>query len=270
MNHFISICSSRGAYAPHSKKVVFEKIFPLLCSPKIASEKKENSILIFNGYSSMLSTYARRESEVDRFSTIFLDVDNEEKNPNIIDDFKKEFQQFDFYLYETFSSTKEHPKFRAIILLDEELTWSKSAKKAIFKTFKHYADEKASWFFSPTKNKLGTVHHNEGKLYPASKLKEKIEEEERRERMKRTNQIIKQFQINTWMKNNNIEKKLSWRNLPSVKHCLDGLVVGERDSSINSACYALLKNGYKDFIHEFLSEVSCDSSILSKFAKRYR
>ena len=270
MEHFISISTKRGIYAPKAKKVVFEKIFPLLCEEKIASEEKQNSILIFNGYSSVLGSYRRLESEINRFSTIFLDVDNTQMNQNIIQEFKQEYRDFEFFLYETFSSTKEHPKFRAIILLDDELNWNKSAKKAIFNLFRKYADEKASWFFTPTKNKLGTVHHNEGKLYPASKLKEKIEEEERRERMKRTNQIIKQFQINTWMKNNNIEKKLSWRNLPSVKHCLDGLVVGERDSSINSACYALLKNGYKDFIHEFLSEVSCDSSILSKFAKRYR
>ena len=270
MEHFISICNSRSAYAPQSRKVVFEKVFPLLCSPKYASEEKQNSILIFNGYNSVISSYPRLESELDRFSTIFLDVDNEEKNTNIVEQFKKEYQEFDFYLYETFSSTKEHPKFRVIIPLDEELDFTKTSKRAIFNLLKKYADEKASWFFSPTKNKLGTVYHNEGQLFPSTILKEKIQEEERKERMIRTNQIIKQFQINTWIKNNNIEKKLSWRNLPSVKKCLDGLVVGERDSSINSACYAMMKNGYRDSIHDFLMELSVDSKIIKKFYDRYR
>lgn len=43
--------------------------------------------------------------------------------------------------------------------------------------------------------------------------------------------------------------------MPSVKKCLGGLLKGERDSSLNAACYAMKNCGYGGYIGEFLCEV---------------
>ena len=58
--------------------------------------------------------------------------------------------------------------------------------------------------------------------------------------------------------------------LINVKKCLDGLHKGERDDSLNAACYAMDKNGYREHIREFLDEVFCERSIKEKFYRKFR
>ena len=148
MKHYISICSDR--LANEAKKIDLFDWSVLATLPEYAKPTKEESMLVFNGYNSDLDEYPRKESELDKFSSIFIDCDNEASDPDIIEKFKNVMQNFDYMIYETASSTKERPKFRAIIPLDGELEWNKYGKQAIFQLFKRFADEKASWFFTPT------------------------------------------------------------------------------------------------------------------------
>ena len=264
MNHYISICTSRGAKADKARMVDLDKVFNLLTLPKNASPTKDNSVLIFNGYNESQLEYHRRENELTNFSTVFLDVDNPNKDKDIISKFQKEYKEYDYYLYETFSSTPDCPKFRVIIPLSEILPWTKSAKKAIFRIFHKYADEKASWFYAPTRNKLQTVYHNTGKLFPVYIIQRKIKWFDELEQMRAFN-----YRLDNFDKKSKPNSPNSWRNLPSVKKCLDCLVEGERDSSINKACFAMDKHGYRESIRDFLDEVFVPNDIKDKFYRKY-
>ena len=127
MNHYISICTSRGAKSDKARRVDLFKAFNLLTIPKNSSPTKDNSVLIFNGNQDSESIYHRRENELTNFSTVFLDCDNPNKDKDIIEKFQEEYKAFDYYLYETFSSTVDCPKFRVIIPLDDVLTSPKNA-----------------------------------------------------------------------------------------------------------------------------------------------
>ncbi len=60
-----------------------------------------------------------------------------------------------------------------------------------------------------------------------------------------------------------------WRNLPSVKHCLEGLRKGERDDSINKACYGMRENGYASDIPTFLDEIVAPYEMKMKFKNKF-
>ncbi len=60
-----------------------------------------------------------------------------------------------------------------------------------------------------------------------------------------------------------------WRNLPSVKRCLEGLRKGERDDAINKACYGMRKNGYASDIPTFLDEIVVPNEFKAKFRNKY-
>lgn len=270
MKHYISVCAERGNRCSVAGKVELEEAMKFLSTEELAGEDKSNSVLIFNGYKDEAGTYQRHERELDRFSTIFIDVDNPQKNPRLLDEFKEVMANYDYWLYETFSSTPERPKFRVIIPMDEELTWDKNAKVAIFRIFQKFADEKASWFYSPTKNKLATViHHETGREFPARIVKKYSDQLANAEQMETTSKVI--FHTKMMLRGEGFKcNPEGWRHLPSVKKCLEGLQVGERDNSLNAACYAMNKNGYRNSIREFLDEVPVEESIKAKFRGKYR
>jgi hypothetical protein len=156
--------------------------------------------------------------------------------------------------------------------MDESLPWTKNAKAAIFNTFSKFADPKASWFYSPTRNRLNTIVHHEGKPFPARLLKSAIEKLALQEQMETTRRVLDRMRV---MNNSNWAEQRtpsrdSWRKLPSVKYCLGGLTKGERDQSISKACYAMDKLGYREFIHEFLDELMVPQEFKNKFKHKYR
>lgn len=270
MKHYISVCAERGSSAKTAGRVELDEAMSLLSTDKLAVSDKESSILMFNGYKNTDERYARLERELDRFSTIFLDVDNKQKDPKLLDEFKDVMKNYDYWLYETFSSTPERPKFRVIIPIDEELNWNKNAKIAIFRIFQKFADEKASWFFSPTLNRLDTViHHETGRDFPARLVKNYIDELANREQMETTAKVLQQLK-NKFREANFGHNPDGWRNLPSVKKCLAGLSEGERDNSLCAACYAMDKNGYRGSIHEFIDECDVPEDFKRKWKNRYR
>lgn len=267
MKHYISV--DCGSTFGEAKKVELVEALTFLCQPQNASPTKENALLMFNGYSSTKDEYHRSESNLDRFSTLMIDCDNDEKNPNIIDEFKQAMKNYDYLLYETFSSTKEQPKFRAIIPLDSELVWSKKAKAAILHTFSKFADEKASWFYAPTLNRLNTIEdHDVGREFPARVIQNAIDKITQQEEVEEANRAFAQLKFGA---NKFAFNPEGWRNLKSVQKCLGGLVKGERDTELNRACYTMSKLGYKSSIPQFLDECfSAPPEMRTKFKLRYR
>ena len=269
--HYISICGANDS--KYAEKIdLFEwSVFTTL--PVYAAEKKDDSMLVFNGYNSDLAEYPRKESEVNRFSSIFIDCDNgKDKDPStwdkdIIEKFKEAMQNYQYMIYETASSTKERPKFRAIIPLDGIMAWSKDAKQAIFQLFKRFADEKASWFYAPTLDKLETIYSHEGDWFPCRLIYDKISELKKLAQQKQSNAILQQIRMARLYHHQ--RNPNGWRNLPSVKKCLEGLSKGERDNALCAACYAMDKNGYRDAIPQFLDECVVDYSFKDKWRKRY-
>jgi len=235
-----------------------------------APEKKEECWLISNGYSNISTKYTRAEHNFNRIDTILLDVDNPTSDPNLLKDFEREYQEYRYFLWETASSTSERPKFRVIILLDHSIEWinepQKFTKQAILQTFSKWTDDKASWFFTPTRAKLGTFKCHSGIKYPASKIEFLVNLN------KQLNESLKHstghdiFNELTATRQTNPD---AWRNLPSVKYCLQGLTKGERDISICKACYAMDKNGYGNHIGEFIDELMVPQEFKNKFKSKY-
>ena len=98
-------------------------------------------------------------------------------------------------------------------------------------------------------------------------MQNEIDNVRRADNLKRTNMlIVKLLQVRSNKLHPNPQ---GWRHLPSVKKCLDGLCIGERDNALCAACYAMDKNGYKEHIPEFLDECVVESSFKDKWRKRY-
>ena len=120
-------------------------------------------------------------------------------------------------------------------------------KKAVAEIFKKYTDPKASWFFTPTSDKIETIKYYSGQAYKSWNI------------ISLASNFVGEDAINNYYFENksqyNNGNNSSWRNLPSVKKCLDGLIKGERDNSINAACYAIQNNFTKADIREFLQEI---------------
>ena len=144
-------------------------------------------------------------------------------------------------------------------------------KKAVFNEFNEFADERASWFYTPTRDKLDTICENKtGKWYSSKAIIETANRLEKEDKMKRDREMLLAMKWRLRHPEGFQQKAGSWRNLPSVKHCLEGLYVGERDDSLCKACYAMNKNGYRANIPEFLDECDVPFEMKAKWRGRYR
>lgn len=266
--HYISICGDK--FAKDAKKIDLFEWSVLVTLPQYAQANKEDSMLVFNGYSDCSEEgglYPRRESCLTSASSVFIDCDNPNSDPHIIDKWREAMKDYEWMIYETASSTKERPKFRAIVPLDSDIPWNKYTKNAIIRLFSDFADPKASWFFAPTLDKLDTIEENNtGKWMPIDGIINMANKLEENEKVANSIRALCQIKWNNTHKNN----EGSWRKLPVVEKCLKGLMEGERDSSLNAACWGMKMNGYREHIREFLDEVCCDRSIKEKFYRRYR
>lgn len=275
--HFISICLDPGREPKFSARVGLEEAFVHLWSD-IGNlyEAKGDGHLIAMGYNSKWEKYPRLESSFDSISTMFIDCDNAQEDPQLLEKFKDRMKNYEFWTWETPSSTPTRPKFRAIVPLDKAIEWTpRFTKKAIASIFHEYADEGASWFEEPLAPKFDTIFHHEGNLYPSNSLKWKVIALESEEREKEDERCLAQANHQQWMLRNiasvtSLRNTEGWRNFSSVKKCLEGLQKGERDNSLNAACYAMDKKGYRDKIGDFLDEVVCDESIKRKFRSKYK
>lgn len=228
-----------------------------------APVEKEDCWLMSNGYKDTTGLYTREEWNFQWIDTVLIDCDNgSDKDPStwdigILDKFKDEFDKYAYFLWETFSSKPERPKFRAIILLDKRIEWvnepAKFTKDAIKQHFAKYTDANASWFFTPPKGKISTFVVHKGIPYPSSAIENRM----------MVDRMFAQIESNAREQNarrENLRRKghnpEGWRFLPSVKKCLDGMSVHTKHNSICSAVYAMEQCGYHDAIPDFLKDVS--------------
>lgn len=267
MNYNISINISAGDTSNLMVKM------PLLDALKFmlanAPESKHECWLVSNGYKDSTGKYTRAEFNFRWIDTIILDVDNKQSDPTLLEQFKRDYEKYSYFLWETASSTPECPKFRVILLLDKRIEWlnepEKFTKKAVLGLFAKYTDNKASWYFSPVKSKLSSFTAHKGQPFPSKLIEDRILVDKMFANInKQARTVIDELRPK---RERNPE---GWRHLPSVKKCLDGLAKGERDNSLNAACYAMKNNNYKDKIPQFLDEVVCDSEIKNKFRRQYK
>lgn len=263
------MCDKNGTRCKDASRIPLEQAIGLFGTSGYTSNEKEWNRLIFNGYNNELQNYERKEENITHIDTIFLDVDNPQCDKDILNKFHEEMEKYWHLTYETYSSTNDRPKFRAILLLDKPIKWEKAVKESIFNTFKGYADEKASWFFAPSINKIETIDIRKGESFPSTRLEKEIARAKEKEVWERNRIFFNQLRYENHSHDNSHN---DYHNLPSVKHCLNGLVKGERDSSIHAACYAMNKNGYSNQdIHEFIdSLVGIPNDMKTKFKNRYR
>lgn len=266
MKHYISICEHNTAKTAFRVDLFEWSILASL--PENASPTKDGSTLVFGGYSDMAEQYPRREDNLTSTSCVFIDCDNPNSDPHIIEKWRDRMKDYDWMIYETASSTKERPKFRAIVPLDRDIPWNKFVKKAVASLFADFTDPKASWFYAPTRDKLNTIEENTtGKWMPSDTVMTRAGKLEENEKFAESLRALLQVKYES---KGYKDRGDGWRHLPSVKKCLEGLQQGERDSSLNAACYAMDKNGYRDHILEFLNEVFVERSIKDKFRAKYR
>lgn len=269
MEHYVSATIENGQYSNTMVKAPLGQVLKetILNAP----EKKEDCWLISNGYNDRKGKYTRAEHNFDWIDTILLDVDNPQKDSSLLDKFKSEYAQYDYLMWQTATSSIERPKFRVILMLDKKIPWVNEPKKftkaAICQNFARWTDDKASWFFTPTKSKVASLFRNRGMPYPSANITNIINLNEK------LHDAMKPSTASIWDKANiytNKHSNASWRNLPTVKHCLEGLREGERDVAINKACYAMQKNGYTSDIPTFLDEIAVPSQFKVKFRNKYK
>lgn len=275
MEHYLSIATQKGQFSTTMVKAPLGQV--LKESRSKAPEKKEDCWLVSNGYSDREPKYARAERNFEWIDTILLDVDNPQCDPTLLDEFRREYGRYCHFLWETASSSIERPKFRAILLLDRKIPWinepQKFTKKAIHQAFGKWTDDNASWFFTPTKSKLSTFAVHPGKPYPSAEITDLVNLN------MAMHEALKPSTASMWDDANMSMRRHSsngwpyldrWRNLPSVKYCLEGgLRKGERDDSINKACYAMRENGYASDISTFLDEIIVADEFKRKFRYKY-
>ena len=271
MTHFVSLATTTGNGSTNMRRCpLSEALKFVLANPK---DNKLDCWLLSNGYKDTAALYTREEFNFQFIDTVMLDVDNdkEKPDPDLLERFISEFSSYAYFLWESASSTLECPKFRAILPLDKRVEWvnepEKFTKRAVLGVFSKWHDNKASWYFSPTTSKVQTFVAHGGQAFPSSRIVERIQVDKMFAQVESSQREMDARRAMLFTKGKNPG---GWRNLPSVKKCLEGLKVGERDDSLNAACYAMNANNYKDRIGEFLDEVVCEESIKRKFRNKYR
>ena len=76
MTNYVSVCVERGSLCRVAGKVELSEAMGVLCREDVAGEQKDECVLMFNGYRDDVERYARCESAMTKFSTVFIDCDN--------------------------------------------------------------------------------------------------------------------------------------------------------------------------------------------------
>ena len=269
----LSFAVERGTNSTQLEKADFttKQLADYLISEAPKTEEKTDAYLISNGYSNE-DTCGRKEENFTEINSILLDCDNEQADKDLLKKFDCEYFQLEKVVYQTASSTSEKPKFRVIIPLDEPISLTgnikmRHIKKAVAKIFEKYTDPKASWFFTPTKDKIETIKYYSGQAFKSWDLIQKANEFTAVEAL--DNACFEEK-----AKLYNGDNPEGWRNFQAVKDCFTDLREGNRDDLINAACYAMQKNNFtKADIREFLSEIppvgKDFKDIIVKFTNKY-
>lgn len=253
MNYYISV--STDAKSNDAARISLQEALHFILKPENASEEK-GGWLFHPAYNDTTPTYKRWENQMTKCSTIMIDCDNKNKDPDILNKWHEAMKDYDYIIYETYSSTKELPKFRAIVPLDEEMVWSKHMKMAIVHTFSQFSDEKATWYFAPTRNKLNTFKVNKGtRKFPSSSLVPAIQSLAMMEQIEMTQRLLDHSKY-LQRKEMGLVKEYArkdYHELPLVQEYFSA-VQGERNSSAHKAACSMFARGYEN--HEVKAMLS--------------
>lgn len=249
MKHMISINPHFGRTVPEMRRMHLDDALDYTI--KNAPANKFDCWLMASGYSSKTEVYHRGEDCFDCIDTILLDFDNEDEDGNVYDkdlltNFEKEFAQYDHIVWESASSKEDHPKFRAIFLLDKTIPYLQSdgvkyTKRAILSIFSKYRpDRGASWYFTPTLSKVCTVKRTNGIPFPSLRV-----EWLANSMMKTDMMNTAKFSVN--QKNegecNSELRNRDWHNLRNVQNNAV-LIQGQKRNQLISMLGSLHKAGY--------------------------
>lgn len=245
MTHYVGMCVEPGFDASEvltkPLRGVINEIWLGIEQSKWLQENKADSRLITMGYAKTLEPYHRGFESFTHLSVVFIDCDNLGFEKDIIDKFNKKLDGYEFWTYETSSSTPERPKFRGIVPLDSEIEWNgKKTKDAIGSLFKEFVDDGASWFYEPTLGKIGTLKHHDGVLFPSARINGIVESLKAQEAFNQAMIIQNQTMIKA--KYGNSRRATDPHNLPKVKEYLNGSWSEgtDRRPRANSAIYSMV------------------------------
>lgn len=256
MTHYISICTENGKKASLSGRITLQEY--LANFKELSYPTKEDNFLLYGGFIESDLPYNRHESNLlMKMNVAVIDCDNSKGNPdpNVIDKFREDMKDYDYVLYQTSTSTKECPKFRAIIPLDRTINYDKYTKKAVLQVFDEYSDKAATWFFSVDSNHLDTVEIHDGKLFPSIHITSKANklmtlsmlEEHQRSKIASTERLY------------SLDRKKNVSNNAKVRHYLDTSYTkmtgnGDSDSSLYVAICVCVTAGDDETLDDVLSK----------------
>lgn len=250
MTNYLSICTENGANARFAQRV---ELCDLLAHiGEIAFPSKTENYLLFPGFNDNNQIYNRNEKQgTMKMNVAILDADNKDGDKDLIAKFKEDMKEWEYVLYETSSSTKEVPKFRAFIPLDDTVPYNKWTKDAVKHIFSDYSDHSATWFFSIDSNHLNTLEIHQGKEFPSSIVMRKANNlmtkdvvEQHEYQMSKSINAIKDMRQGIDID----EKKVDVSNNEKVRHYLDtpyAKMCGNGDSDISlyrAICVCLAAN----------------------------
>lgn len=251
MEHYFSYMIEGGRAAKKSLRLSIEESFNILWTPEHtkAIEKGTGSLMAMGYDKTKESLDERKEALFTHMSVMMIDCDNLTYDKDIMRKFEDYLTNYEYWTYESASSTPDRPKFRAIVPLDAEIEWTQFNKKAIGHLFSMFVDEGASWFEEPLLPKLNTIKHHEGKLFPAKVLEKTIqllradyEKKNDEYMMKRNKDMLWRMRHPDYNRHNNVS------NNAKVRHYLDTPYMkltgnGDSDSSLYTAiCVCITAN----------------------------
>lgn len=280
--HYFSIMIKGGRDKIHNGVYSIEDAIEHVWIPSnelLASVKGEGRLMAMGYNAGAGEMFGRKETLFTHMSVMMIDCDNKKTNgdPKVMDMFNEYMNNYEFWTYESASSTSECPRFRALIPLDRPLRWSKHTKKAIGRLFSMFVDDGASWFEEPLRHKLSTIKHHEGKEFPASVLENVIVQLEDDEKIRMDEYENKSNQIKLWrLRHPEYQpKKVNVSNNEKVRHYLDTPYLkmsgnGDSDNSLYRAICVCVVADDEDTLELVKTKARCERWTSAEIERKVR
>lgn len=275
--HYFSLMYNGGRKSTHSYKLDLRCVIADFWKPGNLASNKGNGRLMAMGYvEGADELFSREESVFTHMSVMMIDCDNKTNDPHIVDKFRDYLANYEYWIYETASSTKEHPTFRAFIPLDRPVRWTRYNKKAIGHLFHLFVDMGASWFEEPLSTKLHTLQHHDGKMFSAATLEAVISKLEESERVKEKEYRFAHERHRMWMLRN-LDKvtKVNVSNNEKVRHYLDTPYLkmsgnGDSDNSLYRAICVCVVADDEDTLELVKTKARCERWTTAEIERKVR
>lgn len=105
MKYYVSISTKNGKDSTLMKRLKLSEALKFIIENPY--DEKCDCWLLSNGYKDTTGLYTREEFNFQYIDTVMLDVDNDDENPNpnLLEQFKHEYEPYAYFLWESASST---------------------------------------------------------------------------------------------------------------------------------------------------------------------